>query len=61
VTPSTGTYSTRLAGDQAPPKPAPSGGTTARRPPPPPPPAAPPPPKPVEIIRAGVIGKEIIK
>jgi len=61
-TASTGTYSTRLAGEQAAPKPASSGGATTRRPPPPPPADVPPPPKPpIQVIRAGVIGKEIIK
>ena len=60
-TASTGTYSTRLAGDAVASKPASTG--SVRRPTPPPPPVdVPPPPKPpVQVIRAGVIGKEIIK
>ncbi len=65
VTPSTGTYANRLAGDSAPPKPATTGAAPVHRvapPPPAPTPAPPPPPKTVDVIRAGVVGKkEIIK
>ena len=63
ATPSTGTYSARLAGDAPAPKPAVSGGPVVRRPAPPPAdvPPPPPPPKTIEVIRAGKIGKEIIK
>ena len=59
-TPSTGTYSSRLAGDAPAPKPA---GPSVRRPAPPPADVPPPPPpvKTIEVIRAGKIGKEIIK
>lgn len=64
ASPSIGTGTASLAGDQPAPKPA--SGPAVRRvsaPPPPAPaaaPAPPPPPKPVVVIRAGVI-KEIIK
>ena len=60
VTPSTGTYAARLAGDAPPPKPAAASGAPAHRtaPPPTPTPAAPPPPpkRPV-VIKAGVVGR----
>jgi pilus assembly protein CpaB len=62
VTPSTGTYAARLAGDQPPPKPATSGTVARHVAPPAPTPEAPPPHRTVDVIRAGVVGKkEIIK
>lgn len=65
VTPTEGTYSASLAGDQPPPRAPARGGSAPRRAAATPPPApvaapAPPAPKPVVVIRAGVI-KEIIK
>jgi len=62
VTPTTGTSSSRLAGDQPAAKPASTSGSgpARRATPPPPPPAEPAPKKPVPVIKAGVI-KEIIK
>jgi len=62
VTPTTGTSSSRLAGDQSAAKPASTSGSgpARRATPPPPPPAEPAPKKPVPVIKAGVI-KEIIK
>jgi pilus assembly protein CpaB len=62
VTPTTGTSSSRLAGDQSAAKPAsaPGAAPARRAPPPPPPPTEPAPKKPVPVIKAGVI-KEIIK
>ena len=59
VTPSSGTYAARLAGDEPPPKAA-SSGASARRAAPPPPtptPAPPPPPKRPVVIKAGVVGR----
>ena len=60
VTPTTGTSSSRLAGDQSAAKPASASGPVRRATPPPPPPTEPAPKKPVPVIKAGVI-KEIIK
>ena len=60
-TSSTGTYSTRLAGDAPAPKPASSGQAPRRVAPPAATPAPPPPPKSVEVIRGGVTKKEVIK
>jgi len=62
VTPTTGTSSSRLAGDQSAAKPASTSasGPVRRATPPPPPPTEPAPKKPVPVIKAGVI-KEIIK
>jgi pilus assembly protein CpaB len=61
VTPTTGTSSSRLAGDQSAAKPvSATGSAPARRAPAPPPPPAEPVKKPVPVIKAGVI-KEIIK
>jgi pilus assembly protein CpaB len=58
VTPSAGTYAARLAGDQPAPKPAASGSTTRRVMTPTPTPVATPlPKKPVQVIKAGVIGR----
>jgi pilus assembly protein CpaB len=60
VTPSSGTYAARLAGDEPPPKAA-SSGASARRaapaPTPTPTPAPPPPPKRPVVIKAGVVGR----
>jgi len=59
VTPSSGTYAARLAGDEPPPKAA--SGASARRaaspPTPTPTPAPPPPPKRPVVIKAGVVGR----
>jgi pilus assembly protein CpaB len=61
VTPTTGTSSSRLAGDQSAAKPvSATGPAPARRAPAPPPPPVEPVKKPVPVIKAGVI-KEIIK
>ena len=63
VTPTTGTSSSRLAGDQSAAKPVSTsapGTAPARRAPAPPPPPVEPVKKPVPVIKAGVI-KEIIK
>jgi len=57
VTPSTGTYSARLAGDAAPPKAASDAPAPRRVAPPPPTPAPPPPPKRPVVIKAGVVGR----
>ena len=60
VTPSSGTYAARLAGDEPPPKAASSGGPARRAAPPPPPtptPTPPPPPKRPVVIKAGVVGR----
>jgi len=60
VTPSSGTYAARLAGDEPPPKAASSGASARRAAPPPTPtptPAPPPPPKRPVVIKAGVVGR----
>jgi pilus assembly protein CpaB len=59
VTPSTGTYAARLAGDAPAPRPAATGAPAHRAAPPPTPtpPAPPPPPKRPVVIKAGVVGR----
>jgi pilus assembly protein CpaB len=57
VTPSTGTYAARLAGDAAPPKSASDAPPRRVAPPPPTPAPPPPPPKRPVVIKAGVVGR----